>query len=263
MTTTGNWLQTAASCALGLVLMGGPAFAAMSDEVPVRHQRSLWPDKSGVLAMQSEGLQFTPREKNRGKGSDQALLLTWDDIQQLTLTADSVTVVTYQDQRWQLGRDKHFQFSADLPAQPAETQSASQGFGTWSHTLRQKLGDRLILAIASETSAAAPLWSIPAKRNGFPSGAEGKLSYDGAALQFASSKRGESRYWPLAQIETATLVNARELIIVAPERAMADQGGRRSFTFQLKQPLKDADFRDLWRAIESAHGRKLRLQPGQ
>lgn len=258
MTTKKSWRQTTACWILGLALIGSPALADAADELPVRHQRSLWWDKPGVLALQPDGLRFTVR----GEDGNDHVVLAWNDIQQLTLSTDSLRVVTYRDQRWQLGRDKQFHFTADLSAATGSGQDKRQGFEAWSNTLREKLGDRLVLAIAAQMPTS-PRWSIPAKRNGFPSGTEGTLLYDGAVLQFQSSKRGESRHWPLGQIETATLVSARELIVVAPERAMADQGGMRSFSFQLKQPMGAQTFRDLWRSIEAAHGTKLRFQPGQ
>lgn len=234
---------------LALLLAAALAPVWGADGVPVRHQRSLWWDKAGTLTVEDDGLRFTAVSKGK---EGEAVFLAWDAIQQLKLEQRAVKIVTYQDQRWQLGRDRHFHFVAE----------EDPGFGSWEATLRETLGDRLVLAIPADSTEAVQ-WRIPAKRNGFPSGAEGILLYDGQSLQFESAKRGESRRWPLAQIETATRVSARELLVVAPERAMADQGGMRSFSFQLKQPLGDRELRDLWRSIEAAHGRKLRFQPGQ
>lgn len=225
---------------------------AAQQQFSVRHQRSLWWDKPGELHVADAGLRFVGASK---KGDATPLELGWDDIQQLTLSETHLEIVTYHDQRWQFGRDRHFQFVLAPSADDGASFAGLEGM------LATALGQRLVRAQRDEP--AAPLWSIPAKRTGFPRGVEGELSFDGEQLRFASEKPGQSRSWMLQHVASIASTGPLSFTVVAPERALADQGGHRSFEFQLKQPMSPERYRQLWLAIEAAHGTRLRFQDAQ
>lgn len=220
---------------------------------PVTHERALWRDAEGTLAMNAEGLRFA--RASRKDGEDKALALGWNDIQQLTVSEGALEVVTYRDVRWQLGRDRQFRF---------ELRRGEDGGGSFAAAeteLRRQLGSRLVVALRDVSEGAeAVRWELPAKRTGLLQGVEGSLAFTGAELVFQAAKAEESRRWLLADIETIAQTGPYSLTVTVPERALADQGGYRSFSFQLKQPLRDARYQELWRAVERAHGTKLRFQ---
>ncbi|MCW5965192.1 MAG: hypothetical protein KIT83_14235 [Bryobacterales bacterium] len=221
-------------------------------QFPVRHQRSLWWDKPGELHVTDAGIRFVG---SGTKGDSAPLELGWDDIQQLTLSEAQLEIVTYRDQRWQFGRDRHFRFVLATDA------DAGSRFADLESRLDMSLGQRLVRAHKGEP--AAPLWSIPAKRTGLPRGVEGTLYFDGKQLRFVSERPGQSRNWPLSQVASIASTGPLSFTVVAPERALADQGGHRSFEFQLKQPLTPERYRQLWLSIEAAHGTRLRFQNSQ
>ncbi len=215
----------------------------------VRHQRSLWWDNPGSLTVGDDGLRFMAAKK---QGEGKVFVLAWEEIQQWTLKPTQVEIITYQDRLWQLGRDRHFRFL--LVRDPGE----ESDFRILEARLLAALGRRLVRALPGE--ATASIWSVPAKRTGLPRGVEGALSFDGEQLRFDSDKPGHSRRWLLEDIETIASTGAHAFTVVAPERAIADQGGYRSFDFQLKQPMTPEQYRQLWLAIEAAHGTRLRFQ---
>lgn len=218
----------------------------------VVHQRTLWPDSVGTLTLDSEGLRFSPaRDKN---GKPKALALGWNQIQQLTLTESSLEIVTYQDVLWQVGRDRQFRFQRDKSA-------GGNSFAKATESLRERLGSRLVIALGSPADpGAVARWRIPAKRLGLLRGVEGSLVFLPGELFFQTEKPGESRRWSLSDIQTIAQTNPYSLTLTAPERALTDQGGFRSFSFQLKQPLGEAQYQELWRAVERAHGARLRFR---
>lgn len=245
--------EEASSClALCVVLLALVALvvfpAPAQQDFVVRHQRSLWKDKPGRLRIDGAGLQFTAAVK---KGDAKPMTLSWNDIQQCILAPGELRIVTYQDQRWQFGRDRHFRFTLAAEA------GAAEDFTVTEEALAAALGQRLVRALPGAPSAAA--WSLPAKRTGVPRGAEGVLYFDGQELRFDSNRPGQSRRWELAHIATIASNGPLHFMVVAPERALADQGGHRSFDFQLKQPLTPERYRQVWLAIEAAHGTQLRF----
>lgn len=219
----------------------------LSRGVSAQHERSLWKNQSGRLSVLREGLRFEISESKK-KGAPGVIDLAWNDIQQLILEENVVSIVTYQDQRWQLGRDRHYRFRlAESGLAGAELESM----------LRDRLGDRLVLATKGNEEVAR--WQIAAKLREFPSGTEGELIFTENELQFVTEKTGKGRRWPLSQISTIARVSAMELLVTAPERAVSDEGNQRSFYFQLKKPLTQKQFQELWRQTEEAHGLRLRL----
>jgi hypothetical protein len=235
--------------ALLAVVLGQDASAP--HQWSVVHQRTLWPDSIGTLTLDSEGLRFSPARDKDGK--PKALSLGWNQIQQLTLTESSLEIVTYQDVLWQVGRDRQFRFQRDKSAE-------GNGFAQAAESLREHLGSRLVIALGPPADpATVARWRIPAKRLGLLRGVDGSLVFLPGELFFQTEKPGESRRWPLSDIQTIAQTSPYSLTLTAPERALTDQGGFRSFSFQLKQPLGDAQYQQLWRAIERAHGTRLRF----
>lgn len=233
-------------------VLGGQDGAALGPW-PVTHERALWPDAEGTLSLDSEGLRYSRTTKK--DGAEKALALGWNDIQQLTLSERAIEVVSYRDVRWQLGRDRQFRFAL---------RGGEAGDGTFAAAeaeLRRQLGSRLVVAVGGGSGeAGAVRWELPAKRLGLLRGVEGRVAFTGTELVFRAVKAEESRQWPLAEIETLAQSSPYSLTVTVPERGLADQGGYRSFSFQLKQPLGAAQYQELWRGVERAHGTRLRFR---
>ena len=237
--------------ALILLLSAGLAGQEAAAPWAVTHERALWRDARGSLSLTSEGFVFTRAEKQ--PENERPLLLRWEDIQQLTLAERRLEIVTYRDVVWQLGRDRTFRFQLSEP---------EASFAASASALRAHLGDRAVVALHADPLALERKdvqWRIPAKRLGLIRGVEGELIFTGDELLFDTSRSGESRIWPVETIETIAQTGSLSLTITAPERALSDQGGYRSFAFQLKQPLSAENYRALWRRIERAHGTHLRF----
>ena len=162
----------------------------------------------------------------------------WLDIQQMQVLDDGeIRLLTYKDNKWRLGADRELRFTAGPDAA-----------ATLAPPLLAKL-DRRFVSGAADT-ALAPLWEIPVKHLLRFSGSEGTLAFTGDRLIYRTARPGDSRTWRLADIDNVSTSGTGQLPIVSFERARGHYGDRKGFNFELKQPLEEARYNELWRRLE-------------
>ena len=111
----------------GLIL--APASAA---QFPVRHEH--WHDHcNGVLTVDQQGVSFAGPKKHQW---------SWkcEDIEQLTIAAGRVSVLTYKDNKLLFGADRAYRFTGQVPA--AELYAL----------LKDRLDQRFVAAMGQEAA---------------------------------------------------------------------------------------------------------------
>jgi hypothetical protein len=221
-----------------LLLLGSNATAA-DVSVNVQHDH-LRGRGAGVLVAAEAGLSFAETGE---KGAKHSWMLAWPDIQQLWVGSSEVRILTYADTWWKLGADREYKLQA---AQ-----------GATFEPLYRELSDRLDQRLVGAISAASgdPLWQVPAKRRERFGGAEGVLSVGRYSIVFRSPEKDESRTWRLEDIDNVSSSGPFDLTLTTFERSKSDYGNRKSFNFQLKQPLSQSRFNALWRQLN--HSKQL------
>jgi hypothetical protein len=210
--------------AIGLILVG----AVWGEEfrVPAKHDH--WRKFcSGTLVVNGEGVSY------KGRG-EHAWNWTFQEIEQLTLGEKRIVVLSYQDVKWKLGADREFVFDVDTPA------------GLYEF-LRGRLDQRFVAALAD--GDVKPLWQLPAKRLSALGGASGTLVAGEDRIVFRGAGGKESRTWRYSDIENISRSGPFDLSIVSFERSRAHYGSRKGFQFQLKEPLSEARYDELWRRL--------------
>src|SRR5579871_3742726 len=150
-----------------------------------------------------------------------------EDLQQVTLSRDVLRVLTYDDQKLQLGRDREYVFD-QLP----------DGFANQVEPLlRNALGRRFIAALADPNDQ--PLWQAPAKLLRGLSGPQGTITIGQDCITYETSSKGESRTWLLADIDNVSSDSPFDLLIATLEHAGWTRSGATLFRFQLKEPLSE------------------------
>jgi hypothetical protein len=188
----------------------------------VRHDH-WWRSAPGVLTADASGLKYEER-------GDHNQTLAWQDIQQLTIEPDRLTVLTYSDNPWKLGADRAQRFAG--------------AFESLAPLAKEKLDARAVIALAEER--ANVLWKIPVKlRQGF-GGSEGVLVVASDAVLYSSPEKGESRTWLFAEIDNISSSGPYDMSVTTFERSKAD---RKTFNFQLKQRLDERQYNALWRRL--------------
>lgn len=224
--------------ALALAFLSWPlAGAELRYEVRHDHFRG---SGRGLLSISERGMQY--REQGRPA---HAWDWSWDDVQQLWIAPRSLRVLTYEDSRWQLGRDRSHRF--DLAG-------AGSFEEAWTF-LKDRLDQRLVAALAQPEGDL--WWSVPAKRLRRFGGDHGELIVTSAGVVFRSRAGEASRTWRWRDLESVSRTGPFQLTFTTYERALADYGALKSFTFQLKRPLEDEAFRRLRLRVNRHHG----LQP--
>lgn len=203
-------------------------------EIPAEH--SHWRKGcAGVVQVDEEGIRFLP--KVSGPKAHQ-WSRSWQDVQRLELSADRIVVVTYEDVRWRLGADRAVEFRA----------ARGQDFLAAYQFLRNRGDVRLLAKVADAFEQT--LWEIPVKRLGRIEGSQGRLKAGLSRLIYESSSHGKSMTWKYKEIQNISFLANDRL-------AVATAAGQ--YIFQLKSPLEEARYDELWRRVQAAQGLRLVL----
>jgi hypothetical protein len=208
-----------ASC---LVLAGAALASAM--QFPVRHEHPRQ-GCAGVMTVDENGVSFTGTGKH-------AWSWRYEDIQQLRLAPESIYILTYKDSKTRLGADREFRFTGKIPA------------GELYALLRERMDRRFVAALGQVSGAVS--FSLPVKHLRPITGSEGTLAFAADAIVYSTPVKDESRTWRYSDIENIASSGPFQLTITTLEKG---------FNFQLKQPITEATYNQLWLQIEKKNGR--------
>ena len=209
------------------------AAAASAAQFPVRHEH--WRDHcNGVLTVDREGVTFAGAKKHGWSWK-------YRDIQQLTLSADSVQVMTYQDRKLLPGAEQEYRFTGQVPV--AELYDL----------LKDRLDQRLVAAIPRP--ADLPAWTFPVKHVSGRKGTEGTLTFGTDSVVYSTDAKGDSRTWRYGDIDNISSSGPFDLTVTTFERDRFAFAGRRGFDFQLKERLPEAAYNAIWLQIQQRNGK--------
>ena len=188
---------------------------------PVEH-RHLHGRCAGDLRIDTVGVSFTGSRKHDAH---------WklEDIRELKLAPDGVYVLTYRGA---------YDFRGEVPAQRLYAE------------LRNVMDQRLVFEAARPEAHA--IWSVPVKHRG---GADGVLAFGEDSVVYTSDARDESRTWRYPDIDNIATSGPLQLTITTFERALVHYNDRKDFNFELKQPITEAKYNELWLLVEKKNGR--------
>jgi hypothetical protein len=182
-----------------------------------------------MLRIDDNSLSF----EESGKQAKHSRTWKYDDIQELALGTATLRIATYEDNRWELGRDRVYLFDQVPAAAVAE----------WYPFFRARLDERFVAALA--LGPVKPEWQIPAKLIHGRVGSQGVLLVGADCVVFRSSRPTDSRTWRVSDLENVSSSDPFDLTIATHER---------EFRFQLKQALVEARYQELWTRINQARG---------
>jgi hypothetical protein len=189
--------------------------------------------KHGTLSIDERGVSY----QETGKKHPRHFIWSYQDIQQLELAPARLRVLTYQDNPWKLGSDRSYTFDA----------LAGQDFTASYPLLKDRLDQRFVAELADP--AVQPLWSVPVKLRGTITGSQGILTIGRDRIVYTTARQGASRTWRYGDIDNIGTSGPFELTLTTFERALDHYGNRRDFNFQLKEPLDERRYNELWRKL--------------
>jgi len=200
------------------------ATLASATQFKVRHEH-LRKGCAGTMTVDETGVSFTGAKKH-------AWSWKYEDIQELALAPDGIRILTYKDSRLRLGKDREYNFTGKIPAEDLYA------------LLRDRMDQRFVAAVGQAPDL--PSWSLPVKHLRPIVGSEGTLAFGAEAIVYSTPARDESRTWRYSDVESIGSSGPFQLTITTLEKG---------FNFQLKQPITEARYNQLWLQIEKKNGR--------
>ena len=220
--------RIALSLCLGGLLLVSATLQAQEVRFPVRHDRLLR-DRIGELIFGETGIEY----RTKAKGDSR----TWkyEDIQQLgLLSSKELTILTYQDSKWKLGKDIFYRF----------TITAGEMTPAFWTQLRAKLKRPVVSALIPPD--ITPKFTIPVKHlRGF-SGTQGTLEIDDQYIIYRTDASTDSRIWRYQDISSIGTTGPYQLRLTSMDRAEGEYGGDRNFVFALKEQLAPEAYDFIW-----------------
>lgn len=200
-------------------------------QFPIRHEH-LYKSCRGIITADDRGIRFSGPKHN--------FAWSYDDIQQLQLEPGKLRILTYADRRLHLGADREYEFAGDLPLNDL-------------YTLWKRRMDQRFVARISQPEVAG--FFIPVKHLRTIRGSQGTLVFGPDSVVYSTLTRGDSRAWRYADIDSISSSGPFQLTITTLERARTQYGSRKGFNFELKQPITEARYNEIWLRIENKTGR--------
>jgi hypothetical protein len=218
---------------IGAILILAASMAwAQPFSYTVRHEH-LHGGVTGTVRVTADSIAF----EEQGKHTAHSREWKFSDIQQLSLSATQLRVLTYEDRKWQLGLDREYVFDR-LPEG-----LVSELYPLFAKTLDQ----RFVAGLADE--GVHPLWQMGAKLRG----TQGTLMVGEDRIVYQTSARGESRTWRFEDIESISTGGLFDFSITTLERSGWRQAGSTEFHFELKEALHEDRYNQLWRRLNESH----------
>jgi hypothetical protein len=218
-----------AKTAGGIILAGWIAASGAQFHVLHEHLRK---GCEGTMTADEKGIRFSAA---RGH----AWAWTYDDIRQLRLEPGKIHILTYEDRRLRLGADREYDFKGNLPV--------SELYQLWTSRMDQ----RFVAALPAPGAAGL---SIPVKHLKHIRGSEGTLVF-GADSVVYSAGAADSHTWRYSDIDSISSSGPFQLTITTFERAPSQYGDRKGFNFELREPISEARYNEIWLQIEKKNGR--------
>ena len=207
----------------GCLILAGAAWASAA-QFAVRHEH--WRKGcEGVMTVDENGVKFA------GAGHH-AWTWTFQDIQELQLAPRSIHILTYKDSRLRLGAGERYQFTGDIPAA-----------GLYA-LLRDRMDQRFVAQL--EQDHRPPGLTLPVKHQARILGSEGTLAFTPDSIVYSTAAKNQSRTWRYTDVDSISSSARFQLTITTLEK---------SFNFQLKQPITEASYNQIWLEIEKKNGR--------
>ena len=219
-----------AKTATGIILAGW--MAASGAQFQVRHEH-LYKSCRGIMTADENGIRFSGPKGHSWSWA-------YHDIQELRLEPGKLLILTYVDSRLRLGADREFEFAGDLPV--------SELYSLW----KQRMDQRFVAALPEPAVGG---FSIPVKHLKPVRGSQGTLVFGTDAILYSTPSHGDSRIWRYSDIDSINSSGPFQLSIVTFERDRSQYAGRRGFNFELKEPIPEARYNEIWLHIEQQSGR--------
>jgi len=213
---------------VAILIMLGAQFVA-AESFSVVHLRDAWWNGKGTVEITDDGITFKAEKEGRSRDWG------WLDIQHFDRVSETEFVVlTYEDQKKYLGRDRSYRFRITD--------------GTLTDALTERIGAALGAPMTDRVVGETPgvRYSVPVKHNHTFGGCEGELRFTDEAIFYVSDELTHSREWQIGRdVDTVWSGNPHEFEVHVYENNRREFSATRIYHFHLKRPLDPEEYREL------------------
>ncbi len=205
-----------------LFLLAEPIAA---QELSVVHQKRFERDGKGKIEITEQGIEYRAEKEKHSRS------WKWEDIQYFDRMSETeFTILTYEDQRLLLGRDRQYHFRV------TEGVLSDELFERVSQRIHRPLTNRV-------TSEAGKVqYRIPVKHLHTFGGCEGTLEFTQRAVRYVTDHKEDRRSWQLGRdVQLVSSSDPYRIQFQVYENNRREFSQTRIYRFVLKEPL-DADF---------------------
>jgi hypothetical protein len=195
---------------------------------PVKHDHLLGSCK-GELIFKEDGIEFIAAHGKHGR------VWKYEEIQQLGLLGPAeVSILTYEDNKWEMGKDRLFRFAIT---------KGEITPGLWQ-MLQAKVATPLVSAVLPPDVKSK--YQIPVKHARGFSGSNGMLEISDQFIVYRTDAKGDSRIWRIEDISSIGTTGPYQLRLTSMDRVQGESGSERNFVFQLKRRLDPQIYDFIW-----------------
>ena len=192
-------------------------------------KKRFWPDGHGKIQIGEKAITYEASKKDESR--------TWAfaDIQHLDrISSKEFVILTYEDRRLTLGRDRQFHFVI------TEGDLDDALFHTITARLGKPVTDRVVPAqVAGE-------YSVPVKHLHTFGGCEGVLNFTRDTIYYVTDHREDAREWKLGRdVQSVWSADPYQLEIHTYDNNRREFSRTRVYNFRLKEALNEDFYRNL------------------
>jgi hypothetical protein len=185
-------------------------------------QDRLW-DGKGTLIIAAERIEF------RAEKAKDARRWSYPDIKGIDIVSPrKLLIKTYESQVWRLGADRAYSF------QLLQGEITEEIYQFLLGKINKPITTRVIFSVA------APIYQWPVRHRHRLGGCQGVLKIAADRIVYETEQRTDRRIWFYKDIESVGSSGPFDLRITTYTE---------TFTFDLKERLKEAEYTDLWERV--------------
>ncbi len=211
--------------------------AAQSYEFTVEHEHSLR-NCRGKLIITKDGIEYQTEDKNDSRK------WRYRELRQIKVdSTNKLELVSYEDQRLRLGRDRIFKFRLlDREITPQI-----------SALLVERAAHPPVTSVLPET-AGEPVFSVPVKHLHRFGGCTGSLKiYPDRLVYLSEDLPSDSRFWRYSDLQGFSQSERYRFEIGSFEDKL---GGPKAYNFQLREDLPEGAYDYVWERVYPSRSRK-------
>jgi hypothetical protein len=208
-----------------------PAFAnAQIATFTVEHDH-LWRSCKGELVFGDATVEYsTPN-------AEHARAWKYEDIQQLEIGPERISILTYNVRKIELGADQSFNFKV----------LSGRLTDEFRRQLEAKLSRPLVSSIIPDATAAR--YTIPARHRKFLDDSQGMLELGEEYVIYRADKPTDSRVWRYDELLSVGSTGPFQLRLGAVKKTGGEYGEEKNYVFDLKRKLEPEEYDFIWEKI--------------